>query len=58
MNMNNNYTGSLDSDKVNIHENYEVEYWANKFGVKPEQLKNAVETVGTSATAVEQYLKK
>lgn len=55
---NNNYSGSLDRSRVNIHENYEVEYWANKFGVRPEQLKKAVEAVGISSAAIEQYFKK
>jgi hypothetical protein len=51
-------TGIPDRDRVNIQENYEVEYWSNKFGVTPEQLKEAVAAVGTSATNVENYLKK
>lgn len=51
-------TGSPDRDRVNIHENYEVEYWANKFGTTPEQLREAVAAVGTSAIDVEHYLKK
>ena len=50
--------GSPDRDRVNIHENYEVEYWANKFGVKPDQLRQAVEAVGTVSADVEKYLKK
>jgi len=44
-------------DLININENYEVEYWANTFDVKPEVLKNAVLAVGNSAAAVEKYLK-
>ena len=51
-------TGSPDRERVNIHENYEVEYWSNKFGVTPEQLKEAVAAVGTLVTNVENYLKK
>ena len=53
-----NYPGSHDWSKVNIDENYEVEYWSNKFGIKPEQLRKAVETVGISSTDLEKYFKK
>ncbi|MDB5010540.1 MAG: hypothetical protein JWQ06_1329 [Mucilaginibacter sp.] len=49
--------GSPDRDRVNIHENYEVEYWAKKLGVTPEQLRQAVSVVGTSSVDVEKYLK-
>ena len=41
---------------INTSENYEVEYWANKFGVRPERLKTAVRAVGNSAAAVAKYL--
>jgi hypothetical protein len=59
MNMdNNNYRGNFDTSRVNVHENYEVEYWANKFGVRPEQVRQAVEIVGMSSIDVEQYFKK
>ena len=44
-------------DLINMNENYEVEYWASRFDVKPEVLKNAVLAVGNSAVAVEKYLK-
>ena len=49
--------GSLDRHRINIHENYEVEYWSKKFGVTPEELKAAVKAVGNSASAVEKKLK-
>ena len=41
---------------VNVAEYYEVEYWTNKFGVSPEQLKSAVKAVGVSAEAIATYL--
>ena len=41
---------------INTSENYEVEYWANKFGVRPERLKTAVRAVGNSTTAVAKFL--
>ena len=47
-----------DASKVNVHEQYEVEYWTRKFGVTPDQLKAAVSRVGTSAAKVEQDLNR
>lgn len=49
-------TGNPDRDLINTSENYEVEYWSNKFGVTPERLKSAVKAVGNSVTAVKDYL--
>jgi hypothetical protein len=51
-------TGRPDSDLINISENYEVEYWAKKFGVRAEQLKTAVRAVGNSVAAVKKQLNK
>lgn len=51
-------TNSFYQDSINIKEYYEVEYWANKFGVKPGQLKEAVQAVGTSPKDVEHELGK
>ncbi|MDB4902193.1 MAG: hypothetical protein JWQ63_1474 [Mucilaginibacter sp.] len=49
--------GSPDRDRINIHENYEVEYWTKEFGIDREELKKAVDAAGTSAEAVRKYLK-
>jgi len=49
-------TGPQDASRVNIHEDYEVDYWTKKFGVSKEKLKEAVDTVGVSADAVSTYL--
>ncbi|QPH40403.1 DUF3606 domain-containing protein [Pedobacter endophyticus] len=51
-------TGAADRGRININEGYEVDYWSNKFGVSKDKLKAAVQTVGTSASAVQEYLKK
>ncbi|WP_367867690.1 DUF3606 domain-containing protein [Pedobacter sp. WC2423] len=51
-------TASPDRDKINVKENYEVEYWSKKFEVTPGQLKQAVKSAGTSASEVEKLLKK
>lgn len=47
-----------DATKVNVHESWELEYWSKKFGVTKEQLKNAVNAVGVSASAVQKHLGK
>jgi Protein of unknown function (DUF3606) len=49
--------GPADASKVNVHEDYEVQYWRTKFGCTPQQLKDAVKKVGTVAAAVEKELK-
>jgi hypothetical protein len=53
-----NKKGPPDSSRVNIHEDYEVRYWTEKFGVTKEQLIKAVEKAGTSAKAVEEELNR
>jgi hypothetical protein len=50
--------GPADASKVNVHEDYEVQYWCEKFGCTSQQLKDAVKKVGTGAAAVEKELKK
>lgn len=50
--------GSPDRDRINIHENYEVEYWSKELGISPEKLREAVKNAGTSAKAVREYLNK
>jgi len=51
-------TGAADRGRININEGYELDYWSNKLGVSKDKLKAAVQTVGTSASAVQEYLKK
>jgi hypothetical protein len=48
--------GPQDRNRINIHQDHELRYWTEKFGVTVEQLKAAVEEVGPSAKAVEQWL--
>ncbi len=47
-----------DRKRINVHEKYEVEYWTKTLGVSPDQLRDAVNTVGTSVEKVREYLKK
>jgi hypothetical protein len=46
-----------DASRINVHEPYEANYWTDKFGVSKAALVAAVNEVGTSASAVESYLK-
>jgi hypothetical protein len=50
--------GWQDRDRINVHEDYEVRDWSKKFGVTPDELKKAVQKVGTSAEAVRKHLGK
>lgn len=51
-------TGIAHRSRINIHESYEVDYWANKYGISKDKLKAVVQTVGTAVAKVEAYLKK
>jgi len=48
--------GPQDRSRINLGEPYEVQYWADKFGVSKERLSEAVRKVGSSAHAVETEL--
>lgn len=50
---------SLDLDRINIHEYYEVEYWSKQFDLHPSILTSIVNNSGiTSAKALREYLNK
>ena len=48
--------GPQDATRINIHEEYEVQYWTQRFSVTRERLEEAVRQVGVSAKKVESYL--
>lgn len=51
-------TGGPDRNRISTSEDYEVRYWAEKFGVSKEELIQAVEALGSnSPDRVEAYLK-
>jgi antitoxin component HigA of HigAB toxin-antitoxin module len=50
--------GSLDNERINIHEYYEVEHWTKELHTNVEALKRAVENVGPSIEDIKQYLNK
>jgi hypothetical protein len=45
------------AERVNVHEDYELEYWNRKFGCTRDQLKAAVKKVGVTSKDVEKELK-
>lgn len=49
-------TGSPDRDRINLNEDYEVQYWTKALQITPEKLRSVVETVGNSADAVREHL--
>lgn len=49
--------GRPDRDRINMEEDYEVQYWSEKFGVSQEELAAAVEKVGPVASDVQRELK-
>ena len=49
--------GGQDRSRVSTSEDYELDYWSQKFGVSRDRLREAVEAVGSSADDVEEYLK-
>lgn len=46
-----------DRQRINANQDYELRDWSKKFGVSPDQLKEAIQAVGDRAEKVEQYLK-
>ena len=49
--------GGADRRRISLEEDYELRYWANKFGVTRDELKKVVRQVGDNPQAVEDYLK-
>jgi hypothetical protein len=50
--------GPLDPSRINLAENDERRYWAEKFGVSEERLRETVQQVGAAAEAVRSELEK
>ncbi len=45
-----------DCSKISTTEDWEVDYWTNKFGCTKKELIDAVKAVGNLSTSVEAYL--
>jgi len=50
--------GARDRSRVNVHEDYEVHYRTEKWGVTKDQLVEAVERAGVSVQAVAREIGK
>ena len=50
--------GAADRTRINVHADWELQYWATKFGVTKDQLKAAVAKVGVMVEAVRRELGK
>lgn len=50
--------GTADRARINVHEAYEVEYWAKELGVTPERLRELVSKHGVMAADVRRALGK
>ncbi|RXR00842.1 DUF3606 domain-containing protein [Pseudoxanthomonas composti] len=51
-------TGAPDRDRINVNEDYELQYWTKALGVSADELREAVRAAGTSADAVRRHLGK
>ena len=51
-------SGSPDRDRINVNEDYELQYWTTALGVSAEELRAAVKAVGPTAAAVRDHLGK
>lgn len=51
-------TAPADAKRISLKEDYEVQYWTNRFSVSRMQLEEAVEAVGHSVGAVADYLER
>ena len=51
-------TGGPDRARINVNEDYELQYWTKALGVSAEQLRAAVKAVGPTTEAVRRHLGK
>ena len=52
----NSKRGGQDRTRIDVHQHSELRDWAYKFGVCPEEIKDALKAVGDQANAVEKHL--
>ncbi len=58
MSDNKNLKNQQDSLRINVNEDYEVQYWSKKFGVSKDQLVATIRRVGVMAEDVKRALIK
>lgn len=49
-------TGPQDANRISLREDYEVQYWTNRFGVSRERLETAAKKVGSGVDQIADYL--
>jgi hypothetical protein len=49
--------GGQDRQRIDVNQDYELRDWSEKFGVSPQELKEAVQAVGDRADKVQEFLK-
>jgi Protein of unknown function (DUF3606) len=49
--------GQQDRQRIDVHQEHELRYWSEKFGVTPDDLKEAIEAVGPMVEDVEQRVR-
>lgn len=47
-----------DPKQINVHEDWELEYWSNKFDITKDQLLQTIQKIGTYVDDVQNYLNK
>lgn len=50
-------TTSLDNDRINMYEKYELNQWSQILGVTQQDLVTAIRKAGTDAKAVKEFLR-
>jgi hypothetical protein len=51
-------TAKPDAARINVEQEHEVRYWAEKFGVSWEQLRMAVQAAGPMVKDVQRHLRR
>lgn len=50
--------GPRDAARINLDQDYEIQYWAEKFIVSKDELKKAVQVAGPMVKDVEKHLNR
>jgi hypothetical protein len=53
-----NTRGPQDRSRINTEQDYEVRYWTEALNVSEEELRSAVQSVGSSADKVREHLRQ
>ena len=58
MSDNKSKTGSPDRDRINLSEDYEVQYWTKELGISEKELRDVIQAVGNTSKAVREHVGK